>query len=136
MSQIEISVPDTLLYQLKTTAMEEGVSLEQYILFALTRHTMLIPFIRNVSEEDAEYQHKDFTGRIKRLGKASSEELEKILREREPVMPGPDLEPETVLRLKDRIAETKNSSMSQTKPPPNPSLKRTGAYGGLMLRVL
>jgi hypothetical protein len=75
MSQIEISVPETLLYQLETSARKEGVSLDRYILFALTRQTVLTPFIRDVSEEDAEYQHKDFTERIKRLGKASSEEL-------------------------------------------------------------
>lgn len=110
MSQIEISVPETLLYQLETVARSEGVPLEQYILSALTRHTMLTPFIRNVSEEDAEYQHKNFTERIKRFGKASSEELEKILRERESVMPEPDLKPETVLRLKNRIAEAKTAS--------------------------
>lgn len=110
MSQIEINVPDTLLYQLKTTARKEGVSLEQYILFALTRQTILTPVIRKVSEKDAESQHKDFTERIKRLGNASAEELERVLRERKSVEPEPDLKPETVLRLKNRIAEAKNAS--------------------------
>ena len=110
MSQIEISVPDTLLHQLKKTAKKEGVSLEQYILFALTRQTMLTPAICKVSEKDALSQHEDFTERIKRLGNASSEELEKILREREPMEPEPGLKQETVLRLKNRIAEAKNVS--------------------------
>jgi len=110
MSQIEISVPETLLYLLETTARKEGISVEQYILFALTRQTMLTPAIRNVPEEDAEYQYKDFKERIKRLGKASSEELEKILRERESVRPESDLKPETVLRLKNRIAKAKKAS--------------------------
>ncbi|MCP4351690.1 MAG: toxin-antitoxin system HicB family antitoxin [Desulfobacterales bacterium] len=110
MSQIEISLPETLLYQLETEAGREGISLEQYILFALTRQTMLTPVIRNVSEKDAEHQHKDYAERIKRLGKASSEELDEILRERETVVPGPDLKPETVPRLKNRIAEAKAAS--------------------------
>ncbi len=110
MSQIEISVPDTLLNQLKTTARKEGVSLDQYILFALTRQTMLIPSIRKVSGKDAEFQHKDFTERIKRLGNASSDELDKVLQERDPVEPEPDLKQETVLLLKNRIAEAKNAS--------------------------
>lgn len=110
MSQIEISVPDTLLYQLKTTAMEEGVSLEQYILFVLTRQAILTPAIRKLSEKDAIFQHKNFTERIKSLGKAPSEELESVLQERESVEPEPGLKQETVLRLKSRIAEAKNAS--------------------------
>ena len=109
MSQIEIGIPDTLLVQLKTTARKEGVSLEQYILFALTRQTMLSPAICKSSEKDLELQHKDFTERINRLGKASSEELEEILHERESVEPDLGLEQETVLRFKNRIAETKNA---------------------------
>jgi len=93
MSQIEISIPVTLLIQLKTTARKEGVSLEQYILFALSRQTMLTPAIRKLSEKDSESQHKDFTERIERLGKTSSEDLEKILLEHESVEPEPGLEP-------------------------------------------
>ena len=37
-------------------------------------------------------------------------ELEKVLRERESVRPESDLKPETVLRLKNRIAEAKMAS--------------------------
>ena len=70
---------------------------------------MLTPAIRKLSENDSELQHKDFTERIKRLGKASSEDLEKILQEREAVEPEPGLEQETVLRFKNRIAEAKNA---------------------------
>ncbi len=110
MSQIEISVPDTLLYQLKTTARKEGVPLEHYILFALTRQISLTPAIRKVAEKDAECQHKDFTERINRLGNASPEELEKVLSDREPVEPEPELEQQTVLRLKNRITRAKNAS--------------------------
>jgi hypothetical protein len=89
MARVEINIPDTLLVQLKTNARKEGVSLEQYILFALTRHTMLTPAIRRLSDKDSELQHKDFTERIKRLGNASTEELAKILRERETVEEAP-----------------------------------------------
>ncbi len=110
MSQIEISVPDTLLDQLKTSAIKEGVSLEQYILFALTRQAMLTPVIRKVSEKDVVFQQNDFIERIKRLGNPSAEELEKILQEREIVEPESGLEPETVLRLKNRISKAKNAS--------------------------
>jgi DNA-directed RNA polymerase specialized sigma54-like protein len=109
MSQIEISIPDTLLVQLKTTARKEGVSLEQYILFALTRQTMLSPAIRKLSDKDSELQHKDFTERINRMGKASSEELEEILQKRKSVETEPGLEQETVSRFKNRIAEAKNA---------------------------
>lgn len=110
MSQIKISVPDTLLYQMKKSARREGVSLEQYIVFALTRQTMLIPVIRKVSEGDAEFQQNDFIERIKRLGKASSEELEKILQEREIAEPESGLDPQTVLQLKNRLSKAKDAS--------------------------
>jgi hypothetical protein len=108
MSKVEISVPDTLFYQLQSMAMKEGVSLEQYIVFALTRQTMLTPAIHKVPKKDVERQCKDFTERMKRLGKSSPEELEKTLRERERVEPEPDLNPEIVARLEQRIAEAKN----------------------------
>ena len=41
MSQIEISVPDTLLYQLKTSARREGVSLEQLYCYWFFRLKLL-----------------------------------------------------------------------------------------------
>lgn len=110
MSQIEINLPDTLLGQLKATAKKEGVSLEQYILFALTRQTMLAPAIRKVSGNEVELQQKNFADRMNRLGRASAEELENVLRERDSVEPEADLDPETVLRLKNRIAAAKNIS--------------------------
>ena len=109
MSQIEISIPDTLLVQLKATARKEGVSLEQYVLFVLTRQVMLTPAIRKLSEKNAELQHKGFIERINRLGKATSAELEEVLQERESVEPDPGLEQETVSRFKNQIAEAKNA---------------------------
>ncbi len=108
MSQIEINLPETLRYQLEITARKEGVPLDQYIVFALTRQAMLTSVIHNVPEGDTEHQHEDFTERVKRLGKASSEELDEILQEREHVEPEPGLKPEIVSRLKNRIAEAKN----------------------------
>jgi hypothetical protein len=50
---------------------------------------MLTPAIRRLSDKYSELQHKDFTERIKRLGNASTEELAKILRERETVEEAP-----------------------------------------------
>lgn len=110
MSQIEISVPETLLYQMEITARKEGVSVEEYILFALTRQTMLTSAIKRVPEENLVYQNKDFADQLKRLGTASSKEMEKILRERETVNAEPELEQKTVSHLKSLIAEAKVSS--------------------------
>lgn len=110
MSQVKLSIPQTLLYQLQSTAKQEGVSLEEYILFILSRQTILSSIAYKVSEEDAEYQYQNFNERISQFGKISTEEFEKVLLEREPVDPEPDLQPETVSRLKNRIDEARKKA--------------------------
>ncbi len=106
MSQIAITVPETLRHQLETMSRKEGVSLEQYVVFALTRHATLASLIRNAREEDPESQLKEFKARRERLGKTSREELAEILGERELVEPESDLNPEIVSQLKKRIADS------------------------------
>jgi len=109
MAQIQIHIPETLRHQLENISQNEGISLNQYIVYALTRQVMLTPLIHKVPEEDILYQHKDFMERIERLGWVSSDDVQKILEEREPADPEPDLKPEIILRLKHLISEAKNA---------------------------
>ena len=66
---------------------------------------MLTPMIYKVPEEDIQYQLKDFSERMEKLGKPSHEDLEKVLQEREYVEPESDLSPDIISKLKRRIAE-------------------------------
>jgi len=110
MANIQVNIPDTLRYQLEYISQNEGISVEQYIVYALTRQIMLTPLIHKVPEQDVAYQHHDFTERIRRLGKVSYDELEKILEERESAIPEPVLKPEVISRLKQRISNAKLSA--------------------------
>ncbi|MCP4108549.1 MAG: toxin-antitoxin system HicB family antitoxin [Desulfobacteraceae bacterium] len=110
MAHIEINIPETLQYQLESLSQNEGISLNQYIVYALTRQVALTPLIHEVPEKDVICQHNDFTERIKRLGKASDDDLEKIMEDREPAVPEPALNSEVISRLKNRISEAKNGN--------------------------
>ncbi len=110
MANIQINIPDTLRYQLEYISQNEGISVEKYIVYALTRQIMLTPLIHKVPEKDVAYQHHDFTERIRRFGKVSYDELENILEERETAIPEPALKPEVISRLKQRITDAKKSA--------------------------
>jgi hypothetical protein len=60
MSQLTLELPQTLHHQLETLAQSEGVSLSQYILFALTRQTTLSYHVQSVPEKDIAQQRSDF----------------------------------------------------------------------------
>ncbi len=107
MGQVEINLPETLRYHLEIIAQKEKMPLNQYIVYALTRQAMLGSMFHSLSEEDRARQRQDFEERLQRLGEVSSEDLEMVLKEREPVEPDPDLDPEVISRLQNRIAEAR-----------------------------
>ncbi len=107
MGQFEINLPETLRVHLEIIAQKEKMPLNQYIVYALTRQAMMASMFHTLSKEERAHQREDFEERLQRLGEVSSAELELILREREPVEPDPDLDPEVISRLQYRIAEAK-----------------------------
>jgi hypothetical protein len=98
-------LPETLQHQLETLARNEGVSLSQYILFALTRQATLAYTVRAVSETEIAQQRTAFSALLQSLGQASFAEIEQILRERETVTPEAGLTPEVMQRLQNRMAK-------------------------------
>jgi len=104
MSQLTLKLPETLHHQLKTLAQKEGISLNQYILFALTRQTTLSYKTYKVPESEIAKQRTDFTTLLDSLGEATFSEIEQVMHEREVVHPEPGLTPEIIKRLQDRIA--------------------------------
>jgi len=113
MSQLTLKLPETLHHQLQTLAQGEGVSLSQYILFALTRQATFSYHVQSVPDKDISQQRSDFANLLNSLGQASFSEIEKIMQEREVVEPEPGLTPEAVQRLQERIA---NQKMQLNRP--------------------
>ncbi len=110
MSQLLIELPQTLHHQLETLAQSEGVSLSQYITFALTRQTTLAYTVRAVPENDLAQQRTAFATLLQSLGKVSFAEIDQVMQEREVVAAESGLTPEVVKLLQGRIAQQQHSA--------------------------
>lgn len=103
MSRLTVRLPETLHQQLIHLAEGEGVSLNQYIVYALTRQVSLAYSVQAVSEAEVEEQQRVFKALIQKLGQASFTEIDSILAERERVEPEAELSSAMVARLQERI---------------------------------
>lgn len=103
MSRLTLRLPETLHQQLAQLAEGEGVSLNQYIVYALTRQAALAHVIQVVPEAEVEQQQQAFQLLIKQLGQASSAEIESVLATREQTEPEADLSADVIARLKEQI---------------------------------
>jgi L-alanine-DL-glutamate epimerase-like enolase superfamily enzyme len=103
MSRLTLRLPETLHQQLAHLAEGEGVSLNQYIVYALTRQAALAYSIQAVPEAEVKQQQQAFQLLIKQLGQASSAEIESVLEIREQTEPEADLNVDVVARLQERI---------------------------------
>jgi hypothetical protein len=103
MSRLTLRLPETLHQQLAHLAEGEGVSLNQYIVYALTRQAALAYSIQAVPEAEVERQQQAFQLLIKQLGQAASAEIESVLGMREQTEPEADLSVDVVARLQERI---------------------------------
>jgi len=103
MSRLTLRLPETLHQQLAQLAEGEGVSLNQYIVYALARQAALAHVIQVVPQAEVEQQQQAFHSLIKQLGQASSAEIAAVLATREKTEPEPDLSADVVARLKEQI---------------------------------
>jgi predicted HicB family RNase H-like nuclease len=103
MSRLTLRLPETLHQQLADLAEGEGVSLNQYIVYALTRQAALTYAIQVLPESEVEQQQQSFQLLIKQLGQASSAEIQSVLATREQTEPEADLSSDVVARLQERI---------------------------------
>jgi acetylornithine deacetylase/succinyl-diaminopimelate desuccinylase-like protein len=102
-SRLTLRLPETLYQQLAYLAEGEGVSLNQYIVYALTRQATLAHTIRVVPEAEVKQQQQAFQLLIKQLGKASSSEIESALSSREQTEPEAELSLDVFASLQERI---------------------------------
>jgi HicB family len=105
MSRLTVRLPETLHHQLAAQAKREGVSLNQYVVYALTRQLTQSYTVQRMSEETVAQQKAQFSALLQALGQASPTTLPAALAAREQVEPEPALTPEVVTRLQARLAK-------------------------------
>ncbi len=110
MSKMLIDLPDTLRSQLEGLAQTEGISIDQYILFALARQATFAYTVRQLPEDKIADQKASFAGLLQKLGKASPEEIETIMSKRKKVPAEAGLAPEVVASLQRKIAKSRASA--------------------------
>lgn len=103
MSELILQLPETLYQQLEVLAKNEGVSLDHYVIYTLTRQASLAYTIEVSSPEAIAQQRADYDVLLHRLGQGAEAQIDDILTRREVVAPEPDLHPETIEKLKKLI---------------------------------
>lgn len=103
MSRLTLRLPETLHQHLIKLAETEGVSLNQYIVYALTRQAVSTEFIQVTSEKEIIEQEQSFQTLLQGLGTASEIQIKSVLAEREIVQPEPELTPEIITSLQQKI---------------------------------
>jgi uncharacterized protein (DUF1778 family) len=103
MSRLTLRLPETLHQQLAQLAEDEGVSLNQFIVYALTRQAALVYGIQAVPEAEVEQQEQAFRSLIKQLGQVSPSEIKSVLATREKTAPEVELSADIIERFQERI---------------------------------
>ena len=112
MSRITLQLPETLHRDLASQAQREGVSLQQYIVYALTRQLAHSYTVHVVSEETVAQQQTQFAALLAELGQADATALTAAFAAREPSAPEPELTPDVLTRLHERLAKTSPSEIT------------------------
>ncbi len=104
MSRLTLRLPESLHQQLSYQASQEGVSLNQYIVYALTRQVSQNYVVEPVSPQTVEQQSMSFQKLLNDLGQATPEEVKLALDTREVVEPENELTPDIISKLRQKIA--------------------------------
>lgn len=105
MSRLTLRLPETLHQQLADLAQNEGVSLNQYIVYALTRQVVSAYTLQTTPIEEIQQQQQAFQTLLKELGQASPVEVQSVLAQREVVQAEPEMSPEIIARFQQRIRD-------------------------------
>jgi len=113
MGRLTLRLPETLHQKLVALAEEEGVSLNHYIVYALTQQVTVTHTVRPVPKAEREQQEASYAALLQSLGSASFDQVRMALNERQPVYPEPALTADVVQRLRDRIARADEQAGEQ-----------------------
>ncbi len=103
MSQLTVTLPDTLQQELSALAQFEGVPLNQYILYALTRQVALAYRAWKLPEANVQTQQGEFSALLAQLGEASPQAVQQVLQEREPAPAESELSKAAMRRLQEKL---------------------------------
>ncbi|MBI3246693.1 MAG: toxin-antitoxin system HicB family antitoxin [Deltaproteobacteria bacterium] len=110
MSRLTLRLPETLHRQLETLAKREQTSLNQYLVYALTRQAAEAYTVHEFSEGAVAQQRVAFDALLQHLGPASSEQIEKVLAQRERTALERGLSPKIIKRVRKRLASQRSIS--------------------------
>jgi len=102
MSRLTVRLPETLHHQLSNMAKSQGVSLNQYIVYALTRQVTLAYIVQPVTESEIAQQKPAFNALLQNLGQTSFNEIKSALDERETVSPEKGLNHSLINKFQDK----------------------------------
>jgi hypothetical protein len=108
LSEVTLQLPKTLRRNLETLAEREEVPLAQYIIYVLSCRIPGGYTVQVVPEDDATAQKASFDDFLKKWGKISASEADRILEERENAEPEVDLTPELISKLQKRLNSSRN----------------------------
>lgn len=103
MGRFTLRLPKTLHNELEFRAQNEGVSLNQYIVYALTRQVTSTYTIQVMPEENINKQKESFEKILESLGDSSISATKAFLAEREIGEPEDGLTADMIMRLKEKI---------------------------------
>lgn len=83
MGRFTVRLPDTLHHELESRAQQEGVSLNQYVVYALTQKVTPAYTIQISTDTDLQQQGERFQALLKRLGTLDQSGMRDFLDSRE-----------------------------------------------------
>ena len=104
MSQVTVNLPNTLYRQLEIFAHNEGVSLHDYIVYALAYQIKSAYTVHVLPKKATDEQQNRFSELLQELGKTSAFEIQEVLEEREVVEPETELDQDTIKRLRAKLS--------------------------------
>src|SRR5690242_6907242 len=110
MNSITLELPETLQNQLELLAQREGVSLSQYLLYALTQQVSTAYRLERMPLATQQREREQFAAFLQTLVTVNEPELDARLAERETVASEVELTPELIARLQKRIQEKHQSA--------------------------
>jgi len=93
MSRLTLRLPDSLHQQLEQMAESEQISLNQYIVYALTRQLTLAYNVQAVPEKVVAEERAAYSALLQSLGRASFDEIQQALAARGAVIAANDISP-------------------------------------------
>ena len=104
MGRLTLRLPDTLHDQIRSLAKHENISINQYVVYALTRQVTQDYAVHEVPEKFIREQRAAYITLLQNLGQSSSEEIQEVLNEREEIEPEGGLSPGAIEEMKKRIS--------------------------------